>query len=68
MDALNTLRAVLVGFAAIAAVLLGVRGQWVPTAIMVAGIAAHAGLWIHLRAQKRREAEEFPLGRLSVER
>ncbi len=68
MDALNTLRAVLVGFAFIAAVLLGVRGQWVPAGVMAAGIVAHAGLWFYLGAQKRRESREFPLGRLSIER
>jgi uncharacterized membrane protein len=68
MDALNTLRAVLVGFAFIAAILLGIRGQWFPAGVMGVGIAAHFGLWGYLRAQKRREAREFPLGRLSVER
>jgi len=30
MDALNTLRAILVGFAAVAATLLAVGGQWLP--------------------------------------
>jgi hypothetical protein len=56
MDALNTLRAVLVGLAFIAAVILGFDGQWVPAAVMFAGIAAHFGLWWYLRVQKRQDA------------
>jgi CHASE2 domain-containing sensor protein len=56
MDALNTLRAVLVGLAFIAAVILSFDGQWVPAAVMFVGIAAHFGLWGWLRAQKRRES------------
>jgi CHASE2 domain-containing sensor protein len=56
VDALNTLRAVLVGLAFIAAVILSFDGQWIPAAVMFLGIAAHFGLWWHLRAQKRRDA------------
>jgi hypothetical protein len=56
MDALNTLRAVLVGLAFVAAVILSFDGQWVPAAVMFVGIAAHLALWAYLRAQKRREA------------
>jgi CHASE2 domain-containing sensor protein len=56
MDALNTLRAVLVGLAFIAAVILSFDGQWVPAVVMFVGIAAHFGLWGYLRAQKRRDA------------
>ena len=61
MDALNTLRAILVACAFVAAVLLTFQGQWFPAGVMFAGIAAHAGLWVYLRAQKRREAAEDPL-------
>jgi CHASE2 domain-containing sensor protein len=57
VDALNTLRAVLVGLAFIAAVILGFDGQWIPAAVLFVGIAAHFGLWGYLHAQKRREAE-----------
>lgn len=57
MDALNTLRAILVACAAVATVLLAVRGQWFPVAVMSAGILAHAALWIHLRAERRRDAD-----------
>jgi hypothetical protein len=56
VDALNTLRAVLVGLAFIAAVILSFDGQWAPAAVMFVGIAAHFGLWVWLRAQKRRES------------
>jgi CHASE2 domain-containing sensor protein len=59
MDALNTLRAVLVAFAAVAAALLAVRGEWTPAAVLLAGILAHLALWGYLRAQKRRDAERF---------
>jgi CHASE2 domain-containing sensor protein len=55
VDALNTLRAVLVGLAFVAAVILSFDGQWVPAAVMFLGIAAHFGLWGYLRAQKRRD-------------
>jgi hypothetical protein len=56
MDALNTLRAVLVGLSLIAAVILSFDGQWIPAAVLFVGIAAHFGLWGYLRAQKRRDA------------
>jgi CHASE2 domain-containing sensor protein len=55
VDALNTLRAVLVGLAFVAAVILSFDGQWVPAAVMFVGIAAHFGLWGYLRAQRRRD-------------
>ncbi len=57
MDALNILRAVLVACAFVAALLLSFQGQWVPAAVLFAGIAAHLALFAHLRVQRRREAE-----------
>lgn len=57
MDALNTLRAVLVGIAFVAALLLAFDGQWVPATVMGVGIAAHFGLWAWLRNQRRREMD-----------
>lgn len=64
MDALNTLRAVLVGCAFVAALLLAFGGQWVPAVVLFVGIGAHFGLWIWLRAQKRREAAQAGLAEL----
>jgi len=64
MDALNTLRAILVACAFVAAILLVFDGQWVPAAVLFVGIAAHFGLWGWLRAQKRRDAETQGLGDL----
>jgi hypothetical protein len=57
VDALNTLRAVLVGLAFVAALILSFDGQWVPAVVLFVGIAAHGALWGYLRAQKRRDAE-----------
>lgn len=59
MDALNTLRAILVAFSAIAALLLAFRGQWVPFAVMAAGIAAHFALWGYLWAERQRTATQI---------
>jgi uncharacterized membrane protein len=61
MDALNTLRAVLVGCAFVAAVLLAVQGNWVPAGVMFVGILAHFWLFAYLRAEKRRAREADPL-------
>jgi Flp pilus assembly protein TadB len=62
LDALNTLRAILVAFAAIAAVLLGVRGEWTPALVLTAGIVAHGLLWVYLFRQRRRDAEQTIAG------
>ncbi|MEX1165155.1 MAG: hypothetical protein WEB03_16410 [Nitriliruptor sp.] len=65
MDALNTLRAVLVGLAFIAAVILAFDGQWVPAVVLGVGILAHFGLWGYLRAEKRRARDADPLADLA---
>jgi uncharacterized membrane protein len=57
VDALNTLRAVLVAVAAVAATLLAFQGQWFPAGILGAGIAAHLALFAYLRADRRRSGE-----------
>ncbi len=57
MDALNWLRAVLVGCALVAALLLAVDGQWVPAGVLGVGILAHFWLFAHLHAQRKREAD-----------
>ncbi len=64
MDALNTLRAVLVAFAAVAAILLTFQGQWFPAGILAAGILAHLALFAWLRMDRRRSAEHDPFERL----
>ena len=58
MDALNTLRAILVAFAAISAILLGVRGEWTPALVLTLGIVAHGLLWVYLARQRRRDSEQ----------
>jgi len=64
VDALNTLRAVLVAIAAIAATLLAFQGQWFPAAVLGAGIAAHLALFAYLRADRRRSGESDPFEQL----
>ena len=64
MDALNTLRAILVGCAFVAAVLLGFQGQWFPAGVLGAGILAHLALFGWLYAQRRREREQDPMSEL----
>jgi hypothetical protein len=56
VDALNTLRAVLVAGTFLLTILLAVDGQWLPTAILSVGILAHLVLWVHLHRVKQRTA------------
>lgn len=55
MDALNTLRAVLVGCAFIASLLLVTRGLWAPAAVLGLGIAAHLALFLYQRTKRRQD-------------
>lgn len=64
VDALNTLRAILVGLTFVIAVALAFDGQVVPAAVLTVGIAAHFWLWRYLAAEKRRAAEVDPLAGL----
>ena len=64
MDALNTLRAVLVAFAAVAAILLTFQGQWFPAGILFAAILAHLALFAWLRMDRRRRATNDPFQEL----
>lgn len=59
MDSLNILRAVLVGGTFVLALLLAVDGQWLPAAVLGAGILAHFALWAHLWRQRRQERERL---------
>lgn len=47
-NGLNTLRAVLVGLAAVAAIILAVNGAWLATGVLSVGIVAHGLLWLYL--------------------
>jgi Flp pilus assembly protein TadB len=62
MDSLNTLRAILVAFAAVAALLLGLRGEWTPALVLTAGILAHGALWLYLWRQRVRDREATVAG------
>ncbi len=52
MDALNTLRAVLVGCALIATAILATQGMWIPVTVLTVGIAAHLALFVHQRGRR----------------
>lgn len=60
MDAINTLRSLLVGGAVFAAVVAALFGRWTVVAVMAVGIAAHAGLWVHLRRLRATAAAPAP--------
>jgi hypothetical protein len=59
VDALNTLRAVLVACAFVAALLLAFDGMVLPALVMFVGIAAHLALFWYLHAQKQRDADRI---------
>lgn len=48
MEQINTLRAVLVGGAVLAAVTAAAYGWWSAALILTVGILAHGLLWLHL--------------------
>lgn len=54
-NGLNTLRAVLVGLAVIAAIILAVNGQWLATGVLTVAIVAHGLMWVYLA---RRDADD----------
>lgn len=56
-NGLNTLRAVLVGLAVVAAIILAVNGQWLATGVLTVAIVAHGLMWVYLW---RRDAEDAP--------
>ena len=64
MDALsiNTLRIVLVGLTALAAVAAMVFGMWNVAAILLVGVVAHGGMWLWLASQRRVEHERLHEG------
>lgn len=64
MDALsmNSLRIVLVGATAIAAVVAAVYGMWTVAGVLSVGVVAHALLWLYLAQQRRREVDALHAG------
>lgn len=54
-NGLNTLRAVLVGLALVAAIILAVNGQWLATGVLTVAIVAHGLMWLYI--WKRDEAD-----------
>lgn len=53
-NGLNTLRAILVGLALVAAIILAVNGQWLATGVLAVAIVAHGLMWVYI--WKRDEA------------
>lgn len=60
MDAINTLRAILAGTAAVAAVLAAVYGLWLTVAVLAVGLAAHGLLWVRQYRDARARSAETP--------
>lgn len=56
-NSLNTARAILVAGAAVVVIILLLTGRFLPALMLAIGIAAHAGLWIHLRRERRRQPQ-----------
>jgi hypothetical protein len=48
MDSINTLRAILVAGAAVAAVIAAFEGVWLATAVLAIGVAGHLLFWVYL--------------------
>jgi hypothetical protein len=48
MDSINTLRAILVGSAALAALVAAVFGRWLVAGVLAVAIAAHGAVWLYL--------------------
>lgn len=60
MDAplsMNTLRIVLVGFTALAAVIALALGSFFVAAILTVSVLAHGGMWLWLAAKRREQAD-----------
>jgi hypothetical protein len=54
-SSLNTARIALVSLAVVAAVVATLLGQYVATAVLLAGVAIHGFGWVYLARQKRRD-------------
>lgn len=49
MESVNTMRAILVAFAVLAAIVALAFGMWTVAVVMVIGIGAHAAMWLYVR-------------------
>lgn len=59
---MNSLRIVLVGATAIAAVVAALYGMWTVAAVLTVGIVAHGLLWWYLARQRRRDVDALHRG------
>lgn len=59
---MNTLRVVLVGLTAIAAIVALFFGQYLVTAVLGVGVVAHGGMWVWLARQRRAELDQLHSG------
>lgn len=64
MDALsmNSLRIVLVGATAVAAVVAALYAMWTVAAVLTVGVVAHGLLWFYLGKARRRDVDELHRG------
>jgi hypothetical protein len=60
-NGLNTLRAVLVGLAVVAALILAFNGAWLATGVLSVGIVAHGLMWLYLWRQSDRTEPTQPV-------
>ncbi len=60
METINMFRGILVAGAVFAAVVAAVLGQWPATAILGAGIVAHAALWVRLHRERKADVAAQP--------
>lgn len=60
MATINMLRGLLVAGAAFAALLAAIYGQWAAVLLLVAGIAAHGALWVHLHRSRQAAPTDTP--------
>ena len=52
VDAINTMRAILVGGAVLAGVVAAVFGYWLVVGLLAVGVAFHGLLWLHLHRRR----------------
>lgn len=49
MESVNTMRAILVAFAVLAAIVALIFGLWSVAVVMTIGVAAHSAMWLYVR-------------------